>query len=276
MNSINCRGKMLSLEKPLVMAIVNVTPDSFYDGGLYENKASIQKRVEQVISEGADIIDVGGMSSRPGADMISPQEEWDRVAVFFDVIHEMDLSIPISIDTCHSLVASKAVAYGASIINDISGGDIDPKIIDVVIDHDVPYIMMHMRGTPQNMQTKTTYDDIALDLLKEFKEKLFEYRKKGLKDIIIDPGFGFSKNLDQNYELVNKLSVFRLLDSPILVGISRKSMIYKLLETTPDDAIIGTATLHMELLRNGANILRVHDVKEAKQVISISEKLKYS
>lgn len=269
MNSLNCNGRLLNLETPKVMGILNVTPDSFFDGGKYTEIDIAIDRVGQMIAEGAAIIDIGGMSSRPGAEVIDPSQELLRV---LPVIEEVKRSFPnviISIDTVHSEVAQKAIDAGASMVNDISGGSIDKKIWNVAKENNVPYILMHMKGTPNTMQLNPVYEDVALDILKYLRDKVYDLRAIGIKDIIIDPGFGFGKTVEQNYGLLGQLSSFRILDCPILVGLSRKSMIYKLLDIDSNQSKNGTTAAHMIALQNGVQLLRVHDVKEAIECIKI-------
>ena len=267
--TLNCNGKLIDTSTPLVMGVINATPDSFYDGGQYTILESAMNRIEQIVEEGCDIIDIGGMSSKPGAKIIDPQEELKRVLPIISAARIRFPNIPISIDTIHSEVAKSAIDAGANIVNDISGGEVDPKIWDVCIEHSVPYILMHMQGRPENMQDNPTYDDVVFDILNYLKTKVVQLRKRGLKDIILDPGFGFGKTIDQNYSLLKKLSVFKILECPVLIGLSRKSMIYKLLEGTPQSALNGTTAAHMIALMNGAQILRVHDVKEAVECVTI-------
>ena len=267
--TLNCNGKLIDTSTPLVMGVINATPDSFYDGGQYTILESAMNRIEQIVEEGCDIIDIGGMSSKPGAKIIDPQEELKRVLPIISAARIRFPNIPISIDTIHSEVAKSAIEAGANIVNDISGGEVDPKIWDVCIEHSVPYILMHMQGRPENMQDNPTYDDVVFDILNYLKTKVVQLRKRGLKDIILDPGFGFGKTIDQNYSLLKKLSVFKILECPVLIGLSRKSMIYKLLEGTPQSALNGTTAAHMIALMNGAQILRVHDVKEAVECVKI-------
>lgn len=267
--SINCRGRLLTFDTPKVMGILNVTPDSFYDGGA---AGSVGDRIVEMLEHGADIIDVGGMSSRPGASIISPEEEWQRVEPALKILRDMDTLV--SIDTLHADVAQRAMDYGVQIINDISGGTYDPAIIDVAASHRAGYVMMHMKGTPHTMQLDTKYEDVVLDILKIFNQRIAVYRERGLEDIMIDVGFGFGKTLEQNYTLLNRMDVFRITECPILVGISRKSMIYKALQTSPSDALNGTTALHMHALQHGANVLRVHDVREAKECIVLHQLLK--
>lgn len=269
MNSINCNGHLIDLSVPIVMGILNVTPDSFYDGGKYNRiEASIAK-AEKIILDGATIIDVGGMSSRPGAGIISREEELDRVLPVIEQIREKFPNQVISIDTIHGAVAKAAIDAGASMINDISAGSVDPSIIQVALEAKVPYVLMHMQGKPLDMQDNPTYDNVVMDILSFMKNKIAKLRKEGMVDIILDLGFGFGKTVEQNYELLKHMSVFRMLDCPILTGISRKSMIYKPLHITAEESLNGTTALHMVALENGTKILRVHDVKEARQAIEL-------
>ena len=259
----------MDLSSPQIMGILNVTPDSFYDGGKYKDLSAAIDQVGKMIEEGATIIDVGGMSSRPGADIISEKEELSRVIpVIFEIAKQYPDSI-ISVDTLNAKVADRAINAGASMVNDISGGLHDAEIIDVVSDHKVPYVIMHMKGTPKDMQQQAEYKDVTLDVLSFFAERLRLMKAKGIADVIIDPGFGFGKTLAHNYKLLKQLSVFRVLDVPLLCGVSRKSMIYKLLKVPPEEALNGTTAAHMIALMGGANLLRVHDVKEAAQTIRI-------
>lgn len=270
---MNCNGTLVDLSLPIVMGILNVTPDSFFDGGKHNATDSAVKQADKMIEDGASIIDIGGVSSRPGAEAISTKEELARV---LPVIKAIRLKYPnqlISIDTVHGDVAKEAIGAGAAIVNDISGGNIDPKIWDVCVEHKVPYILMHMQGRPETMQDNPQYENVVMDILSYLKHKVLDLKKKGLIDIMIDPGFGFGKTEKQNFDLLNKLSVFRILDCPILIGISRKSMIYKSLGTTADQALNGTTAAHMIALQNGARILRVHDVKEAVETIKIFQLL---
>ena len=274
MSVLNCNGRLLNLEVPVVMGILNVTPDSFYDGGQFNIVEKSLKQVEQMLDEGATIIDIGGMSSRPGAEIISVNEELNRVLPIIKEIHKSFPETILSIDTVHGEVAQKAIDNGASMINDISGGTIDPGIWNVAKENSVPYILMHIKGRPNDMQNNPTYENVSLDILRYLRDKVFQLQNLGVKDIVIDPGFGFGKSIDQNYQLLNRLGSFQLLDCPILVGISRKSMIYKLLESTPQQALNGTSVLHMIALQNGAKILRAHDVQEAVECVRLYEQLK--
>ncbi|EAR00037.1 dihydropteroate synthase [Maribacter sp. HTCC2170] len=271
--TLNCKGNLIDLTTPKVMGILNITPDSFYDGGKYENDTSILEQVEKMLSEGAIFIDVGAYSSRPGADHITENEEKDRIVpVIRSIIKRFPEAI-LSIDTFRSTVASACLNEGASIINDISAGKQDDKMFEIVAQHQAPYIMMHMKGTPKNMQQNTNYKNLMTDILYYFSERLSEARAHKINDIIIDPGFGFSKTLEQNYELLRKMDLLNTLELPILVGVSRKSMIYKTLDVTPQEAMNGTTALNMIALQKGAKILRVHDVAEAIECITLNEHL---
>lgn len=271
--TINCRGRLLSLATPRVMGVLNVTPDSFFDGGQFQTRADILAQVEKMLKEGADIIDIGGMSSRPGAQIIGEEEELKRVLpVIVDTIDHFPEAI-LSIDTVRSRVAREAIAAGAHLINDISAGSIDRRMYQTVADLQVPYILMHMRGKPESMQQAPQYDDVVQEMLDFFIAEVGKLRVLKVKDIIIDPGFGFGKTLVHNYQLLAKLHVFSILELPVLTGISRKSMIYRLLETTPEAALNGTTALHMIALQQGSRLLRVHDVREAKEVIRLWEQL---
>lgn len=269
MNSINCNGKLVDLSLPIVMGILNVTPDSFYDGGKHNSIADSLVKVEQMIADGATIIDIGGMSSRPGAEIISLEEELSRVLPVIKLIVEKYPNQVLSIDTVHGVVAKAAIDAGVCMINDISAASIDSSIIQVAMDEKVPYVLMHMQGKPADMQESPTYENVVMDVLSFLKEKVYKLRNMGMIDIIIDPGFGFGKNIKQNYQLLRKMSVFRILDCPIIVGLSRKSMIYRTLDVAPEESLNGTTALHMVALQNGAKILRVHDVKEASQAIKL-------
>ncbi|MCB9033319.1 MAG: dihydropteroate synthase [Chitinophagales bacterium] len=251
------------------MGILNLTPDSFFDGGQYNNDAIILKHVEQMVNDGATIIDIGGMSSRPNAQEISVEAEINRVIPTLKKIRQAFPNIFISIDTYRSEVASVAIDEGIDIINDISAGNIDEQLIDVVAKSKLPYIIMHMQNTPSNMQDNPNYNDIVLDIMDFFNNKIIELRNKGIKDIILDVGFGFGKTIAQNYILLKHITKFNVFNCPILVGISRKSMLYKLLAIEPQDALNASTAAHMLALQNGASILRVHDVKAAKECIDI-------
>jgi dihydropteroate synthase len=268
---LNCNGKILNLSSPKVMGVININKDSFYSKSRVQNINDLIVKAEQFITQGVDIIDIGVMSSRPGATMISHEDEW---TILYEYIDELiKLNTLISIDTVWSNTATKAAEKGCNIINDISGGTIDKDMFLHVGKSSVGYVMMHMRGTPENMQTMTQYDDLILDIISFFKNQIHQAKTNGIKDIVIDPGFGFAKSLDQNYMLLNKLSSFKLFDCPILVGLSRKSMLYRYLEITPEDALNATSVVNTYAILNGANILRVHDIVEAKQVVLLMNKL---
>jgi dihydropteroate synthase len=272
---INTGGKLLDLEIPRVMGIINITPDSFYSGSRYSTTEEILNVAGKMLEDGADILDVGGYSSRPDAEDISTEEERDRVLKAIKLITRNFPEAIVSIDTFRSEIAREAVVgCGAQIINDISGGDADANMFSVVEDLNVPYIIMHMIGDPRTMQHKIVYDDVVADILKWFGERIFRLQSAGLKDILIDPGFGFGKTIDNNFELLNRLGDFSVAGLPVVVGISRKSMIWKTLEVSPVDALNGTTALNAIALMNGADILRVHDVKEAVQTVRLIGKLK--
>ncbi len=272
--TLNCKGQLLPLDVPIVMGILNVTPDSFYDGGKYRREKAILNQAEKMLREGASIIDIGGMSSRPGATIIDEAEELDRVISPIRLILKKFPKALISIDTMRATVAKRAIEAGAVMVNDISAGKLDPQLYDTVAELDVPYILMHMKGTPKNMQQNPKYENAALEILDFFIEEVGKLRKVGVKDIILDPGFGFGKTIDHNYQILNHLHTFQIMDLPVLVGISRKSMIYKFLKTTPNEALNGTTALNMVALQQGAKILRVHDVKEAVEVVELFLQLK--
>ncbi len=271
---LNIKGDTLDLSSPKIMGVLNVTPDSFYDGGVYSNEKKILLQVEKMISDGADIIDIGGFSSKPGAKTISVKEEEKRVIPIIKLINNTFNKIIISVDTFRGEIAEKSLNEGASIINDISGGNLDKNIYQIANKYRVPYIMMHMKGVPANMQANPKYENINYEIIKDFSYKIDLAEKKGVCDIIIDPGFGFGKSIEHNYQILNNIKLYTVLKKPILVGISRKSMIYKLLKTDPSKALNGTTSLNTIALINGANILRVHDVKEAKEVIKLYSFLK--
>ena len=268
--TINIKGELIPFNRPLVMGILNVTPDSFYAGSRKQNEAEIAKQIESILNEGGDMVDIGGYSSRPDAADVSEVEELERLKLALELIKRDYPDITVSVDTFRSSIARTVVEeYGAAIINDISGGQLDKNMFPTIAALKVPYILMHMRGTPKTMQQQTDYNHLAADIIKYFSEKVDELFQLGVNDIILDPGFGFSKTLEQNYELMNHLGDFRLFGLPILVGISRKSMIYKLLGNTPAESLNGTTVLNTFALLNGANILRVHDVKEAVEAVRI-------
>ena len=272
--TINCYGKLIDLNTPKVMGILNVTPDSFYDGGKFKNDKGFLSQTEKLINEGATFIDIGAYSSRPGADFVSEKEEIDRLIPIVRLIHETFPETPISIDSFRSNVIKESVQAGAAMVNDISAGILDPMMFESVGKLGVPYIMMHMRGTPQTMQQMSNYSNITKEFYSYFSERIHLARKHQIKDLIIDLGFGFSKTLDQNFKLLNSLDFYTNLNLPILAGVSRKSMIYKTLNTTADNALNGTSALHMIALEKGSKILRVHDVKEAIECIKLYKALK--
>ena len=269
--SLNIDGKLISLASPKVMAILNVAPDSFYAESRLLNDEKILKKVEQFLIDGATFIDVGGYSSRPNAIDISVEEEMARVIKAINLIAKNFPTTIISIDTFRAEVAEKALNAGAKLINDISAGSLDEKMFALVARYNVPYILMHMQGSPQTMQIRPTYNNVVLDVIDFFIKKTTELKDLGVKDIVIDPGFGFGKTLEHNYTLVKNLKDFRILDLPILAGLSRKGMIYKTLETTAENALNGTSILNTVALKNGASILRVHDVKEAMECIKLTD-----
>ncbi len=270
---LNCNGILLELQQPVVMGILNITPDSFFDGGKHTSNLLIMKQVEKMISEGVAIIDVGGMSSRPGAALISEEEEFGRIIPAIQEINKHFPQIIISVDTWRANIAKASVEAGAGLINDISGGQLDEKLFETVAKLRVPLVLMHLKGTPETMQTQAHYENLCEEILTYFIQKIGQLRALGIKDIILDPGFGFAKTIDHNYELLKKMEVFKILGLPVLAGISRKSMIYKVLECGPAEALNGTSALHIVALQQGAKILRTHDVKEAVEVIRLFEKL---
>lgn len=269
MNSINCRGKLLNMDEPLVMGIINATPDSFYEGHLNMPAGDLLSLAAGMIADGASLLDIGGLSSRPGSKPVSVQEETDRV---LPVIEQVLASFPeviISVDTYNSAVANAAVKAGASVINDISGGNLDSSMIDTAAALGVPYICMHMKGTPETMQQQAVYENVTREVLDYFISKTEKCRQAGIKDIIIDPGFGFAKTIDHNFQILRELALLKITGRPILAGLSRKSTIYKTLGTTAAYALNGTTVLNTMALMNGASILRVHDVKEAMEAVRL-------
>lgn len=271
--TINCKGTLIDLTSPKVMGILNVTPDSFYDGGSYKNDLGILKHVEKMLEEGATFIDVGGYSSRPNAVHIAESEELSRVLPVVELILKRFPNTLLSIDTFRSEVAKLCIDAGAALINDISAGKMDVNMFQTMADLQVPYIMMHMQGTPLTMQQHAHYDNLIKDVLFYFSERIALARQFGIIDLITDPGFGFAKTIHHNYELLNKLDLLKILELPFLVGISRKSMIHKVLGKSAKDSLNGTTVLNTIALQKGANILRVHDVKEALECISLTNKL---
>ena len=272
---INVNGRLMDLSEPQVMGILNVTPDSFYAGSRGVTERYILDRLEQIMGEGASIVDIGTYSSRPGAQEVSVEEEMERLRTGLELIREHRPDAIVSVDTFRADVAKMCVEeYGVAIINDISAGQMDEQMFATIARLGVPYIIMHMKGTPQTMQTNPQYEHFLKEVFYYFSEKVQKLRDLGVKDIIIDPGFGFGKTLEHNYELMNHLEEFALFELPLLVGVSRKSMIYKFLDTTPEEALNGTTVLNTIVLQKGANILRVHDVREAVEAVKIVQKMK--
>lgn len=272
--TINCKGQLIDLSSPKVMGILNITPDSFYDGGKNDSEQVIIDKVEKMLSEGATFIDIGAYSSKPNAEFVSEEEELERIVPVIKMLVNVFPNILISVDTFRSKVAKAAIEAGACIINDIAAGNLDANMLQTVADLRVPYIMMHMKGDPKTMQSLTDYEDIIKEILFYFSERVSKARSLGISDIIVDPGFGFAKRLEQNFEVMNKLELFQILNLPLLSGISRKSMIYKTLGNTPQEALNGTTVLNTISLMKGATILRVHDVKEAVECVRLFGQLK--
>lgn len=271
--TINCGGELLDLSNPRIMGILNITPDSFYDGGKYATHTQIIERVQQMINEGCDILDIGAYSSRPGAKDISEKEEINRLTPIIELIKKHFPDIILSIDTFRAVVAEHVIEnFKIEIINDISAGDMDSRMFEVIARHQVPYIMMHMQGTPQNMQDNPKYKNVVKEVIRYFAKKVDHLKLLGINDLIIDPGFGFGKTIDHNYQLLKHLHDFKIFELPILAGLSRKSMIYKYLNLSPNEALNGTSILNTLAILGGANILRVHDVKEAKETILLTQK----
>lgn len=270
--TLNCGGRLLTLDRSLIMGIINVTPDSFYAGSRRQAVDDILTTADKMLQEGADILDIGGMSSRPGAELISVAEEKQRVLPAIRAIMDRFPEALVSIDTIRAAVAADAVAHGARLVNDISAGKIDPAMYETIAQLNVPYILMHMRGTPASMQKDTGYSDVVQEVLSFLVEEVGKLRQLGVKDIIIDPGLGFGKTIDHNYQLLHQLPVFRILEVPILIGLSRKSMIHKVLKINAEDALNGSTALHMLALQKGAQILRVHDVAAAREVVTLWER----
>ena len=268
-NSIKVKSRLLSPSPALVMGILNVTDDSFYDGGRYTNDDAVLRRAEQILSEGADIIDVGAVSTKPGAADISVEEEWQRLEKPLALIAKYFPDAVVSVDTWRADIAQRSVEAGAAIINDVSGGTFDERMAEVVGRLPVPYVLMHTTAKPDKMQQQPLGEDMLLTMMQFFARQLALFKEAGCVDLILDPGFGFGKTLEQNYFLMKNLSAFQIFECPILVGISRKSMIYKLLETSPDEALTGTVVLNTLALQQGASILRVHDVREAVEAVKV-------
>ncbi|MCB2195839.1 MAG: dihydropteroate synthase [Bacteroidetes bacterium] len=273
--TINCGGELIDLSEPKIMAILNITPDSFYDGGKHVSLKDIKSHINNLIQEGADIIDVGAYSSRPGAKDVSAEEELERLSPVLEMLRKDFSKLIISVDTFRSEVAQRVVEdFNVDIINDISAGDLDKDMFKTMAKLQVPYIMMHMQGTPQTMQKDPQYKNVVQEIMEYFSKKIDALKLSGVNDVILDPGFGFGKTVDHNFQLLKHLSDFKLFELPVLVGVSRKSMINKVLEISPDKALNGTTIVHTMALLNGANILRVHDVKEAKEAILLTSKYK--
>jgi dihydropteroate synthase len=272
--TLNCNGKLIDLSQPKVMGILNFTPDSFYSDSRIKTDSNLLHKVESMLLDGATFIDIGAYSSRPGAEYVSDIEETERLLPALEIILKEFPETLISVDTFRSEIAEKAIDLGAALINDISGGNLDNKMFNLVAKKQVPYILMHMRGTPQTMSSLNVYEDLILDVITELQQKVKVLQEKGLNDIVIDPGLGFAKDLNQSYKIVKHLKSFEILGQPLLIGASRKSMIYKALECEADKALNGTTVVHTASLLNGASILRVHDIKPAMDAIKITNLLK--
>jgi len=272
--SINCKGELITFDQPKVMGIINITPDSFYENSRFVQLNDIYKQVNQMLTDGADFIDIGGYSSRPGADDIPLQEELDRVIPIVKNITKNFPQARISVDTFRSQVAKEALENGAALINDISAGHLDNQMMQVIKQYQIPYVMMHMKGTPQTMKSMNQYDDLITDMKYYFSERIYQANQLGINDLIIDPGFGFAKDIEQNFEILSRLSDFHDLDYPMLIGLSRKSMIYKTLNTSARKALNGTTALNMLALEKGASLLRVHDVKPAVECCQLYNRIK--
>jgi dihydropteroate synthase len=273
--TICCKGQLIDLSTPKVMGILNLTPNSFFDGGKYKSDTEILSQVEKMLEDGASFIDIGAYSSKPKAEFISEDEEIQRIVPIVQLVLKKYPETIISIDTFRSKVAKVCLENGAAIINDISAGNLDDSMLETIANYNVPYIMMHMRGNPQTMQRLTNYENIVKELLFYFSEKIGKARTFGINDLIVDPGFGFAKTLEQNFEVLGKMELFQILELPLLVGFSRKSMIYKTLNSNAQNALNGTTVLNTFALTKGAKILRVHDVKEAMECVSLFNKTNY-
>lgn len=269
MFTLNCKGRLLVVDKPLVMGIINCTPDSFYAGSRSQGIDAVLQQAEQMLQEGATLLDLGGQSTRPGSTRIGPEEEAKRVVPAIAAVHQAFPGAILSVDTFSASVAAAAVEAGASIVNDISAGRMDEALIPTVAALQVPYVLMHMKGTPQTMQQEAVYEDVTREVLDFFIREMDRLQRSGIRDVIIDPGFGFGKTIAHNFTLLRRLEVFRMLQAPLLLGISRKSFIWKTLETTPEEALNGTTAMHMAGLDGGASILRVHDVKAAVETVKL-------
>jgi len=275
LKTINCKGNLIDLSTPKVMGVMNLTPDSFYDGGKLTSKKEILLQANKMLKEGATFLDLGAYSSRPGAQFVSEKEEIHRLLPVIKILLDEFPETLLSIDTFRSNVANESIYAGASLINDISAGTLDDHMFKIIAQHQVPYVMMHMRGTPETMMQNTDYKDLTKEVIYYFSKRIAKARSFGINDLIVDPGFGFSKTLDQNYELFNDLELFRHLNVPLLIGISRKSMIQKKIKTTAADSLNGTTALHAIAIQKGVSILRVHDVKEAFETINLLQNLKF-
>ena len=275
MKTINCKGNLIDLSTPKVMGVINLTPDSFYDGGKLTSEKEILLQANKMLQEGATFLDLGAYSSRPGAQFVSEKEEIHRLLPVIKILLNEFPETLLSIDTFRSNVANESIYAGASLINDISAGTLDDHMFKIIAQHQVPYVMMHMRGTPETMMQNTDYRDLTKEVIYYFSERIAKARSFGINDLITDPGFGFSKTLDQNYDLFNDLELFRYLNAPLLIGISRKSMIQKKIKTTAADSLNGTTALHAIAIQKGVSILRVHDVKEAFETINLLQNLKF-
>ena len=275
MKTINCKGNLIDLSTPKVMGVINLTPDSFYDGGKLTSEKEILLQANKMLQEGATFLDLGAYSSRPGAQFVSEKEEIHRLLPVIKILLNEFPETLLSIDTFRSNVANESIYAGASLINDISAGTLDDHMFKIIAQHQVPYVMMHMRGTPETMMQNTDYTNLTKEVIYYFSERIAKARSFGINDLIVDPGFGFSKTLDQNYDLFNDLELFRYLNAPLLIGISRKSMIQKKIKTTAADSLNGTTALHAIAIQKGVSILRVHDVKEAFETINLLQNLKF-
>lgn len=273
-HTLNVEGQIIDLAQPKVMGILNLTPDSFYQGSRTQSDKELLSVAETMLADGADFLDLGAYSTRPGATDISPTEEEERLLPAVKSLKREFPKAVLSIDTFRASVAEKAINEGAHIINDVSGGTLDDKMFETIGELKVPYILMHLKGNPKTMNTLNQYDNMVQEILTYLSERINHLKRLGVKDIIVDPGFGFAKDVDQNYHLINQLQEFKILECPVLVGLSRKSMVWKTLEVTADEALNGTTVLNTVALQNGANILRVHDVKKAKECITIFKKLR--
>lgn len=273
--TLNVSGKLLEVDSPIVMGILNATPDSFYSGSRCDSDEAVRMRVRQIVSEGGRIIDVGGYSSRPMADDVAPEDEWRRLSAALRIVRDEAPGAIVSVDTFRASIAERCVGeYGVDIVNDISSGQLDRAMIPTVARLKVPYVMMHMRGNPHTMQDFTDYGDVAADVMRFLGDRMKEAAYAGISDIILDPGFGFSKTLDQNYELLARMELLRELGYPLLVGVSRKSMVYKLFGTSPEQSLNATTAVNTLALLKGASILRVHDVREAVEAVAVVEKFR--